>query len=331
MPRNQEHDDFRPTACWETLRFRAALLRRTRDFFDAHGFLEVDTPILSADTVVDRQLDPFCVVLPGGAAPGGDRRRMWLQTSPEFAMKRLLASGAGAIYQIAHVFRQDEIGRLHNSEFTMIEWYRPADGLQEGMQFLSDVAETLLARGAAEPIRYAEAFERALGVNPHEATSDALAATAKSAGIVVPESMEIDDRDGWLDLLLTERVQPRLGAERPAILYDFPASQAALARVREEIPPVAERFELYADGVELANGYHELLDPAVLRHRNATTNRRRQADGKAALPEESRLLAAMDSGLPACTGVALGFDRAVMLALGAADIREVIAFPFDRA
>jgi lysyl-tRNA synthetase class 2 len=158
-----------------------------------------------------------------------------------------------------------------------------------------------------------------------------LVSAACAAGVVAPASLGLDDRDGWLDLLLVELVRPHLGRQRPAILYDYPASQAALAQVRNEQPPVAERFELYASGIELANGYHELLDPGVLRRRNAETNALRAAEGKPRLPEESRLLSAMQSGLPPSTGVALGFDRLVMLAAGASRLDEVMTFPIDRA
>jgi elongation factor P--(R)-beta-lysine ligase len=325
-------DDFHPTASWESLRLRAEMLRRLREFFDSRGFLEVETPILSADTVVDRHLDPLSVdvsPLPGGE--GIAARRMWLQTSPEFAMKRMLAAGAGRIYQVARVFRQEEIGPLHNPEFTLVEWYQPGEGMDEGTQLTSDLCNAMLERGPAERISYGEAFERYLGVDPHAADGRALADVARRLGIEAPASLAAEDRDGWLDLLMVERVQPHLGVERPTLLYDYPASQAALARVRPGNPLVAERFELFVAGIELANGYHELLDPAELRARNARVNAQRRADGKAALPEESRLLAAMEAGLPSAVGVALGFDRLVMLVAGAESIREVIAFPFDRA
>lgn len=323
--------DFRPTANWQRLRLRAELLRRLREFFHCRGFLEVETPFLSADTVVDRHLDPFAVQVDGlpPAEQGG--RTYWLQTSPEFGMKRLLAAGGRAIYQVARVFRRDEQGPLHNPEFTMVEWYRAGDGMAEGIDLLGDLGEEFLARGRAEPISYRRAFERYAGLDPHTAGTDQIAAAVRSAGIQPPESLATDDRDGWLDLLLVERVQPNLGRQRPAILYDYPPSQAALARVRPENPPVAERFELYVSGMELANGYHELLDPAVMRARNAANNALRREDGKQPLPEESRLLAAMEAGLPDATGVALGFDRLVMLAAGASRLDEVIAFPFDRA
>lgn len=315
--------DFRPTAPWSSLRLRAALLRAAREFFDQRGFLEVETPILSADTVVDRHLDPFAI--------DDDGRRFYLQTSPEFCMKRLLAAGAEAIYQITKVFRREEHGRLHNPEFTMVEWYRTGDGLAEGMQLLSDLAQALLGRGPAELVSYHEAFQRHVGIDPHVAAPDALVQAVRTAAIDAPESLTPADRDGWLDLLLVERVQPHLGVDRPTIVYDYPASQSALAQVRPGPPAVAERFELYVSGIELANGYHELTDPAELRRRIARANALRRQDGKPTLPESNRLLAAMDAGLPEATGVALGFDRVAMLAAGATSLAEVMAFPIDRA
>ncbi len=320
-------DDFRPAASWEHLRLRAGLLQKVRAFFDQRGFLEVETPILSADTVVDRHLDPVAVEIPLGQGT----RRYWLQTSPEFAMKRLLAAGGTALYQIARVFRAHERGPLHNPEFTMVEWYRVGDDLDAGMRLLSDLGECLFGRGPSERIAYAEAFGRYVGLDPHAASAQDLAAAVRREGIPFPDSLDRDDRDGWLDVLLVERIQPRLGWGRPTILYHYPASQAALAQVCPGPPPVAERFELYLHGVELANGYHELVDAAVLRSRIRQTNAQRQRDGKPPLPEESRLLLAMEAGLPTCTGCALGFDRAVMLAAGASTIDEVIAFPLEMA
>ena len=339
-------NDFRPTADWKNLRLRAQLLRSVREFFDERGFLEVETPILSADTVVDRHLDPFWVEDSAGQSVSS--RRLWLQTSPEFAMKRLLAAGGEAIYQITRAFRRDERGAMHNPEFTIVEWYRVGDGLPEGMRLLGDLAESVLGRGRARPISYREAFERHVGINPHTAAVDEIERAVRDKGIEPPAGPNLMDtapmdRDGWLDLLLVECVEPHLGRSdldgndsngaRPAILYDYPAGQAALARIREdkENGPIAERFELYVDGIELANGYHELTDADELRRRNADVNRRREADGKAKLPENSRLLAAMEAGLPASTGVALGFDRLVMVAAGAKSIAEVMSFPIDRA
>ncbi len=314
--------NFHPTADWAALRLRADLLRQVRAFFDARQFLEVDTPLLSADTVVDRHLDPFAVQV--------GQSTYWLQTSPEFAMKRLLAAGAEAIYQITKAFRQEELGPLHNPEFTIVEWYRTGDGLAEGMDLLDELSQAVLQRGPARRMTYREAFLEHAGIDPLTAPTPALRQAASQTS-TPPESLRDDDRDGWLDWILVEQVQPHLGRDRPTIIYDYPASQAALAQVRNEDPPVAERFELFVAGVELANGYHELIDPDLLRQRNATNNAARLADGKQPLPEESHLLAAMDSGLPRASGVALGFDRLVMLAAGAERIDQVLAFPFDRA
>lgn len=324
-------DSFGPSANWQTLRLRSQLLAQTRAFFAARNFLEVETPQLSAEVVVDRHLDPLRVTLPPDPRRPDVGPTYYLQTSPEFGMKRLMAAGGEAIYQIARVFRGGEIGPRHNPEFTMVEWYRRGDTMNEGMALLSDLANALLGLGPAEELSYAEAFQRFAGIDPHRASVTELAAAGAGQGIAMPQSLSADDRDAWLDVLLVELVEPHLGANRPTILYDYPASQAALARVRESDPPVAERFELYVRGIELANGYHELLDPAVLRRRNASANQLRVADGKPALPEESRLLAAMDCGLPACSGTALGFDRLVMIAAGASHVSEVMAFPIDRA
>jgi lysyl-tRNA synthetase class 2 len=356
------------------------LLRDLREFFHQRGFLEVETPVLSADVVVDRHLDPLCSVLPDDPRRPEVGRRLWLQTSPEFCMKRLLAAGGdsapSAIYQVSRVFRGGERGRLHNPEFTMVEWYRVGDDLAAGITLLSDLCDALLRCGPAEQMSYQDAFRRWVGIDPLTASGGELAGVAANRGVAAPAVLALDDRDAWLELLFGELVQPNLGsvvgrisnpsyslagplsepqqlterashggnvakpsaegrqlaervAHKSAIVYDYPASQAALARTREGL--VAERFELFVAGVELANGYHELLDPAELRRRSAAANAQRAADGKPCLPEESRLLAAMEHGLPACSGVALGFDRLVMLAVGAQSIDQVIAFPIDRA
>lgn len=322
-----EADDFsRPAASLEMLKLRALLRRKARRFFDKRGFLEVETPILSRDTVVDRYLEPLSAVLFSDPTAPSRGDVYYLQTSPEFAMKRLLAAGVGPIYQFAHAFRAGERGALHNPEFTLLEWYRPGDDMSAGMQLLSEVCEALLGLPAAEQVSYRDAFVQLAGVDPLTAEDDELAALARSRSLG-----EADDRDGWLNLLLAELVEPHLGVSRPTILFGYPASQAALARLSDGEPAVAERFELYVRGVELANGYHELADAAVLRRRSGQTNRLRAAEGKRVLPEESRLLEAMEQGLPDCSGVALGFDRLVMLAAGARRIDEVLAFPIERA
>ena len=323
--------DFSPTASRECLRLRAELLRRLRAFFHERGFLEVETPLLSADVVVDRHLDPFYATLAPDPRLPEQGRRLWLQTSPEFAMKRLLASGYEAIYQVTRSFRNGEQGDLHNPEFTIAEWYRVGDSFAECMSFASELCESLLGRGPAERVSYAEAFGRYVGLDPHAAETAELISKAQQESLSAPASLSTEDRDGWLDFLLVELVQEQLGRERPTLLYRYPASQAALAQVTADSPPVAERFELYIDGIELANGYHELLDAEELSRRNRHANAARLADGKPPLPEESRLLAAMRSGLPDSCGVALGFDRLVMVAAGAKTLAEVIAFPIARA
>ncbi len=307
------------------------MISQVRKFFEDRSFFHVETPVLSHDIVVDRYLDPIPVAKSDVVPSALTGESLWLQTSPEFAMKRVVASGATAIYQISRVFRAAERGRLHNPEFTMLEWYRVGDSMHEAMHLLGALAETILDRPATEMVSYRQVFEKYADVNPHQASLKELGHAATKRGIELDASGEPPDRDGLLNLLLTHVVEPHLGNSSPTIVYDWPASQAALAIVRDEHPPVAERFELYVAGVELANGYHELLDAAELAHRNAENNRLRVADGRHELPSESQLLEAMNSGMPACCGVALGVDRLVMLALDAHSIDEVIAFPIDNA
>ena len=334
MKAARQDGDFLPTARIERLRLRARLLRTVRTFFDQRGYLEVETPLLSADATVDPNLDPFVTrwIPPGAAPPHG--RDLYLQTSPEFGMKRLLAAGATAIYQVTRAFRNSELGRLHNPEFTLVEWYRAGDTYGDQMDVTEDLVRRVLgeagasSRLAADRERflrtsYQEAFERHAGFAPLTMSSEDLAEAALSRKLTPPPGLPRSDRDGWLNFLLLELVEPHLGQERPEFLYDYPASQAALARVRPGDPPAAERFELYVRGIELCNGYQELTDAEELR--------RRIREQDAGLPLGSRLLDAMEAGLPACSGVALGFDRLVMLAAGASSLSEVIAFPFDRA
>ncbi|HUE73181.1 MAG TPA: EF-P lysine aminoacylase EpmA [Pirellulaceae bacterium] len=321
--------DFLPTASLETLKVRATLLARIREFFDERGFFEVETPILSHDVVVDRHLDPLSVTLFDDPRQPEVGQKLWLQTSPEFGMKRLIAAGMQAIYQITRAFRGGEIGDLHNPEFTMVEWYRVGDDYEAGMGLLAELATVILGRGTPVRLTYREAFLRYANIDPFDSPHERL---AEEVGVVTAQEPDYDaPRDALLDVLLVKRVEPQLGAIEPVILYDYPASQSALARVRPGDSPVAERFELYVDGIELANGYHELLDADVLRLRSQLNNKWREAAGKPTLAEESRLLSAMENGLPPCSGTALGFDRLVMVATGARSLREVMAFPIDRA
>ena len=256
---------------------------------------------------------------------------MWLQTSPEFAMKRLLAAGATAIYQITRAFRAAEAGQRHNPEFTIVEWYRRGDTMSEGMQLLSDLAEALLGLGPAEPISYGEAFARYVGVDPHRAAVDELAHAAERHSISPSQSFAGADRDEWLNLLLAHLVEPHLGVGRPTILYDYPAGQTGAGPGRRAI----RRWPSGSSCTCAASNWRMVITNSSIRQSCGVETARpmtsRTADGKPRLDEESRLLAAMDHGLCACTGAALGFDRLVMLAAGASSLAEVIAFPIDRA
>lgn len=343
--------DWRPTASLAILQLRARVLQVARDFFHARGYWEVETPILSHDVILDAFLDPFTT----GWRPDPTSREiaseLFLQTSPEFGMKRLLAAGATAIYQVARVMRNGELGRLHNPEFTMLEWYRVGDTHREQMRLVEELVRAVFehvsreddamssGRGTdlrlvSEPfewITYDAAFERYAGTRVLELGIDRLRKLAEEHDVSASLSFHAEDRDSWLNLLLAELVEPHLGRDRPQFVYDYPASQAALARTRNESPPVAERFELYIDGIEVCNGYHELTDPCELRRRMSEQAASRAAHGYPPLPPNERLLATMEAGLPPCAGVALGFDRLLMLATGAGSVRDVIAFPFDRA
>ena len=318
--------DWPPAASLEALRVRARVLAAIRAFFAERGVLEVETPVLSAAATPDPNIESLTTRYHGPGAPEG--RTLYLHTSPEFPMKRLLAAGAGPIYQMGRVFRQGECGCLHNPEFTLLEWYRPGWDHHALMDEVAQLVRALLPdTGPAERLSYGEAFDRHLGLDPHTAPIAALTAAAERQGVAAPEL----DRDGWLDLLLTRCVEPHLGRGGPTLLYDYPASQAALARVRPGDPAVAERFELYVDGMELANGFHELTDAAEQRRRFTAEQARRRAQGLPEVALDERLLAALQAGLPECAGVALGVDRLVMAATGAGALEEVLAFPLQRA
>lgn len=330
MTTSSNDGSFRSTASAQALRQRAALLQSLRHFFDARGMIEVQTPILSQDIVVDRHLDPLVVEVKDFPPRHGTSHTWYLQTSPEQNMKRLLASGLEAIYQIGPVFRSGEYGPFHNPEFTMVEWYRVGEDFDGGISFLEELTMHLLA--TAKPMRatFAEVFYKHIGIDALEASMDALADAAMARGHVQDRTWS-EDRDDWINLLFSHDVQPQLGHGLPLVVTHFPATQAALARLADEDARTAERYEIFYRGVELANGYHELLDPSILRARNAIANAQRKQDGKSPLPSESRLLDAMESGLPACCGCALGFDRVVMLATESRSLRDVLCFPWDRA
>lgn len=303
------------------------MLDAARQFFRMRGVLEVDTPAALSRTVTDVQIESITAGTP-------DSPR-YLQTSPEYPMKRLLAAGSGDIYQICRVFRAGEYSRLHNPEFTLVEWYRQGFSLADLMAETASFAATLLAAGGrptgtVETLSYQAAFRATLGLDPLEAATPELLDLSLQHGLAA-QSLASLSRDDLLDFLVASVVGPQLGRNGLTCLHHYPASQAALARLDEADPRTALRFELYADGVELANGYVELGDASEQRRRfeGDLGERRRRALG---LPEmDERLLAALVHGLPACAGVALGFDRVVMLAAGASHIDAVLPFSWDRA
>ncbi|MEJ2675825.1 MAG: EF-P lysine aminoacylase GenX [Acidihalobacter sp.] len=283
--------DWPPTASLEALRQRARMLAGIRAFFAHAGVLEVETPALSQAAATDVQIESFAV-------PAGPGMR-YLHTSPEFPMKRLLAAGSGDIYQICRVFREDEAGRYHNPEFTLLEWYRLG---WDAERLAQEVVELI---GAVE-----------------------LNAVARAQGLHVVGDL---GRDGWLDLLFSESVAAAFAPETLTVIDDYPASQAALARVRPGTPPVAERFEVFAGPVELANGFHELTDAREQAARFEADNRERDLRGQGSVPADGRLVAALEADLPDCAGVALGLDRLLMWLGGWERIDQVVAFPWARA
>lgn len=315
--------DWQPTATRAALALRAQLLKRLRQFFEERGVLEVDTPALSSAAVSDVHLHSITATVNG--AP------RFLQTSPEFPMKRLLAAGYGDIYQVCKVFRDGEAGRRHNPEFTLVEWYRVGFDQHRLMREVAALLQVLLADqlGLIPPqyITYEQAFSLYAGINPHTASKSRLLECLTAHQITHDET----DRDVLLDLIGSHLVYPRLGQGGLMFIYDFPASQAALARIRPGQPTVAERFEAFLNGMELANGYHELTDADEQAERFTRDNGIRRMRGLPEHPQDLRLLAALEHGLPACAGVALGFDRVVMLATGVGSIDGVLTFPADRA
>jgi lysyl-tRNA synthetase class 2 len=319
--------EWRPAAGLDVLRLRAALLARTRAFFAARGVLEVETPVLARATVTDLHLASLETRIAGQSG------RYYLQTSPEYAMKRLLAAGSGDIYQVCKVFRDRESGRHHNPEFTLIEWYRLGMDHQALMDEVAALlAELLGPRLAAPPekITYREAFVRVLGLDPFAASATALAALAEERTGIRAGALAAD-RDACLELLMGAIVGPALGRNRLTFVHGYPASQAALARVVAGTPPVAARFEAYAAGQELCNGFHELGDAVEQRRRFEADRAERARRDLPVPPLDERLLAALAAGLPDAAGVAVGFDRVVMLAAGKDSLREVLAFPVDEA
>ncbi len=317
--------DWQPSAALDMLRNRARMLHGIRAFFDLRGVIEVNPPLLSAAAVTDPQIESIETRVCG--------ETRYLHTSPEFAMKRLLAAGSGDIYYLGPVFRDGERGRRHATEFTMLEWYR----LGFDVESLMNEVETLLLQlahphrplQAATRLSYREAFLRYADIDPLAASDEALAAVGREQGLDVAGQMS---RDDWLDLLISTVVAPQFPGDRLTFVYDYPASQAALARVVEGPDGVvARRFEAYLGELELANGFHELAAADEQRARfDADLVRRRERD-QAAVPVDERLLAALAAGLPDCAGVSVGIDRLLMALCGVAEISAVQCFDAGRA
>lgn len=300
---------------------RAELLRRARDYFDRRGFLEVQPPCLCRDVVVDVYLDPLTIpVTQLGVNTDGLSDEYFLQTSPESAMKRMLVAGAPSIYSVGPVFRSGESGDHHNVEFTMLEWYERGGDAESAIKLLGDfVVEMLSPKTNVQTfdrVTYRDLFQQTVGIDPISASYGQVADLVDTTGQ--------SSKDDLLDILLSHRIAPALGTERPIVVTDYPLSQAALAKTSSSDPECAARFELFYRGLELANGYDELLDPNILEERATRNNEKRMLCGRPPLTVDTTLLQAMKEGLPECSGVALGFDRLLMCMIGTTHIENVI-------
>ncbi|MGB7347927.1 MAG: EF-P lysine aminoacylase EpmA [Pirellulaceae bacterium] len=315
---------------------RADLLRRLRAFFDSRGFIEVQTPCLSRDCVVDPYIDPLSISREvmgreGMRLGGGDLPdRFFLQTSPEAAMKRMLAAGAPSIYSMGPVFRADEFGDHHNIEFTMLEWYDLGADMDAGVMLLGTLVSEMMGVDGYDTITYRDVFRQKLDIDPIDASEDELRRLVAAIDVELA-SADQTDRDDCLNILLSETIQPALGTDRPMVVTNYPASQAALAKPSTKDPKCAARFELFSKGIELANGYDELLDADVLVERAKRSNQNRIASGRNELPVETQLVQAMRQGLPQCAGVALGVDRLLMVCTDASSISQVMPFTISKA
>ncbi|MEG3639122.1 EF-P lysine aminoacylase EpmA [Magnetococcus sp. PR-3] len=298
---------------------RARLLSQLRSHFEQTDALEVDTPILHHALAPEEHIEP--IRCQDGALEG------YLHTSPETCMKRLLAAGSGDIYYLGKVFRSEELGRLHNREFTMLEWYRVGWTLDALVTETAQLIGTVLDLPISKPLSYADAFTQAGGPNPHTASLAQLQQWAKTHRLSYPDGLV---REELMDYLQAELVEPRLPPKAVVVVDRFPAQRAGMAQIDPGPPAVAQRFEIYVNGVELANGYLELTDAVEQRQRLESVNRRRQQQGLPAITMDQRFLAALQAGLPAVSGVALGVDRLLMLQMGAESLDSVMPFTQSR-
>jgi len=316
----ENRPDWRPRCDMECLRQRAWMLAEIRRYFREEGVMEVETPVLAGRVGTDPHLH-FLAVEEGG-------HKLYLQTSPEFAMKRLLAAGSGDIYQIGKAFRGGERGRWHSLEFTLLEWYRVGYDLGRMMDDVASLLRRLLKDRIAgqERIRYGDLFRESIGV-PWDAPISRLRQRASELGLAEAGAVCGHDRTLWLDFLFSHIAQPGLASRGLVFVYDYPAPMAALARLKPGDPGVAERFEVFLQGIELGNGYRELTDPKEQRARFEAERKTRAMAGLPCPELDEAFLAALESGLPECSGVAVGLDRLLMLKLGHASIDRVLTFP----
>lgn len=316
---------WQPSASFETLKKRAAYLSQIRKFFEKRAILEVETPLLSHATVSDPHIQSIPAIY--HTLGSTQKKTVYLQTSPEYAMKRLLAAGSGPIYQITKSFRQGEMGQLHNPEFTMLEWYRPGYDHHDLMNEMKDFLHEIFDIKVVEKKTIAEVYKDYTGLNPHKVTLEELCSYAKKNNLEAATSLITDVATG-LDFIFSHYIEPHLGKDHPLFLYDFPASQAALAKIANGL---ASRFELYYQGIELANGFHELQNPHEQRQRFEQDLSKRIGNNAELTPLDERFLSALNHGLPDCAGVAVGVDRLIMILLQQSDIASVLSFSFERA
>lgn len=319
---------WQPDASISNLLKRAKLIRAIRAFFAERAVLEVETPAMSRAATTDIHLSSFQTHYIGPGVAAG--MSLYLVTSPEFHMKRLLAAGSGPIYQIGRCFRNEEAGRYHNPEFTLLEWYRPRFDMYQLMNEVDDLLQAVLDTEAAEFVSYEQLFIRHLGLNPLDANREELHLQAVKLNLT-DKTAKPDDRDTLLQLLFSMVIEPIIGKEKPVFVYHFPASQAALAEISTEDRRVADRFEVYYKGIELANGFRELTNEEEQRQRFELDNKKRIERGLPEQPIDNAFLASLAAGLPECSGVALGVDRLIMIALGENSIDKVLSFTTDKA
>lgn len=324
--------NWQPSATLSHLTKRAALVSKMRAFFADRQVMEVDTPLMCHTSVTDPMIESIPVLYRALSQHEREATRYYLQTSPEYAMKRLLAAGSGSIYQLSKAFRQGEVGRHHNPEFSMLEWYRVGFDHHALMDEVDALLRCLLDVSVSERVSYADAFFQYVGINPHKTTLQEC--KVRASHLQLELGFDVMNVDDWLHVFMSHCIEPQLGRHRPCFVYDFPISLAALSRIvpatDDRLYPVAARFEVYYKGIELANGFHELCDANEQRSRFVANMAMREQLGLAALPLDEYFLGALAHGLPDCSGVALGFDRLVMLALGHDTLQSVLSFDFSR-